>query len=124
MRKFTLVLFPDEKSALQGYDAVERLHRRGTLSVRGAVLFDRDEHGVLSIRKETLGILLGASLSAVVARVPSALLEFLVRDLAPGTFALVAELCCERTSEIDAQMKWLGGRVVRDSDAELARRHA
>lgn len=124
MGKFWMVLFPDEKSALQGYDVLERLHRRGTLRVCGAVLVDRDEHGLLSLRKDTLGMLLGASLSAVVARVPSDLLEFLVRDLAPGTFALIAELCGDRTSEIDVPMEWLGGRIVRDGDAELARRLA
>ncbi len=124
MGTFTLVLFPDEQSALQGYDELERLHRRGTLRVRGAVLVDRDRHGVLSLRKETLGMLLGASLSAVVARVPSDLLEFLVRDLAPGTFALIAELCGDRAFEIDTPMEWLGGRIVRDGDAELGRRDA
>jgi hypothetical protein len=124
MTRFTLVVFPDEGSALQGYDALEKLHRLRTLSVVGAVLVDRDDDGLLSLRKETLGTLLGSSLSAVVARVPSDMLEFLVRDLAPGTFALVAELCGERSPEIDARMEWLGGRVVRDSDAELARRHA
>jgi hypothetical protein len=109
MVKFTLVLFPDEKGALQGFHLLEGLHMKG--SVRGAALVERDEHGVLSLRRDTDGTLL-ASLGAVVARAPSDLLEFLALDLAPETFALIAEVTDEWISRIAARMEVLGGRVV------------
>lgn len=108
MVKFTLVLFPDEKGALQGFHLLEGLHMKG--SVRGAALVERDEHGVLSLRRDTDGTL--ASLGAVVARAPSDLLEFLALDLAPETFALIAEVTDEWISRIAARMEVLGGRVV------------
>lgn len=111
MWKLTLVLFPDEKGALQGFHALDGLHRKGSVFVRGAALFERDEYGVLSLRRDTDGMLL-ASLSAVVARAPSDLLEFLALDLAAGTFALIAEVGDEWISPIANRMEPLGGRVV------------
>jgi hypothetical protein len=109
MEKFTLVLFPDEKAALRGFDALDALRRKGVF-VRGAALVERDEHGVLSLRRHTDGLL--ASLSAVVARAPNDLLEFLALDLAAGAFTLIAEVKDQWISPIAARMEWLGGRVV------------
>jgi hypothetical protein len=111
MAKFTLVLFPDEQRASQGFHALDRLHMKGT--VRGAALVQRDEHGVLSLRMDTDGTLL-ASLGATVARAPRDLLEFLALDLAPGMLALIAEMTDECVSPVAARMETLGGRVVRE----------
>jgi hypothetical protein len=47
-----------------------------------------------------------------VDRAPKDLLEFVARELAPGTFALVAEVREEWISPIDGHMEPLGGRVV------------
>jgi uncharacterized membrane protein len=112
MRKFTLVLFPDQKRALQGFHALEDLHRNGNVSVRGAALVERDEQGVLSLRKGSHGMLLGAGLGAVVNRAPDDLLEFIARELPAGTVALVAEVRNEWISSIGARMEPLGGKVV------------
>jgi hypothetical protein len=114
MGKFRLVLFHDEKRAFQGFHALEDLHESGSMSVRGAALVERDDDGLLSLRKGTGPMDSEDGLGAVVARAPKDLLEFLARDLAPGTFALVAELSGERLSSIDARMEPLGGTLVID----------
>ncbi len=111
MEKFMLVQFPDEKGALRGFHALEGLHRKDSALVRGAALVERDEHGVLSLRSDTDGMLL-ASLGAIVARAPNELLEFLALELAAGTFALIADVGDEWISQITARMEPLGGRVA------------
>jgi hypothetical protein len=112
MRKFTLVLFPDETRAFQGFHALENLQRKGSISVHAAALVERDEHGALSLRKRSHEVLLGTGLGGLVDRAPKDLLEFVARELAPGTFALVAEVREEWISPIDGHMEPLGGRVV------------
>jgi hypothetical protein len=111
MGTFMLVVFPDEKGATRGFSALEALHREGGISLRGVALLERDEDGLLLLRKDNNGMLLGGGLGAVVGRAPSKLLEFLVRDLARKTFALVAEASGEPIP-IGARMEPLGGRVV------------
>ncbi len=110
MRKITLIVFPDENRAVQVLSALQALQREGRVSVRGATLVERDEDGLLLLREDTTGMLLGGGLSAVVARAPSELLAFLVRDLAPKTFALIAEVSGEWLSGIPVER--LRGRLV------------
>ncbi len=112
MRKFTLVLFPDETRALQGFHALENLHRKGSLFVHGAALVERDEYGSLSLRKRSNEMLRETGLGVLVDRAPKDLLEFVALELAPGTFALVAEVREEWISPIEGHMEPLGGRVV------------
>jgi hypothetical protein len=112
MRKFTLVLFPDETRAFQGFHALENLHRKGSISVATAALVERDEYGALSLRKWSHEVLLGTSLGGLVDRAPKDLLEFVAGELATGTFALVAEVREEWVSPIDGHMEPLGGRVA------------
>jgi hypothetical protein len=125
MSKFTLVLFPDGERASDGFRALEWLDRNGSISLRGAALVERDEHGLLSLRSETRGDLLGAGLNAVVARAPRDLLEFLTRDLAPGSPALIAEVSDEEIPRVYARMVAVGGTLVcqwrtRSGDEALA----
>jgi hypothetical protein len=112
LRTITLVVFPDDNRAVQGLAALEALHHERSVSVRGALLVERDEDGLLLLREDTSGMLLGGGLNAAVARAPSELLEFLVRDLAPKTFALIAEASGEWLSKIRARVELLCGRVV------------
>jgi hypothetical protein len=112
MRTITLVVFPDENRAVQGLAALEALHHQRSISVRGASLVQRDKDGLLLLREDTSGMLLGGGLGAVVARAPSELLEFLVRDLAPKTSALIAEASGEWLSKLGTRMEQLGGRVI------------
>jgi hypothetical protein len=112
MGKFTLVLFPDEERGLRGLSALQRLHRESGVALRGAALLQRDEDGLLLLRKDAGGTLLEGSLGAVVRRAPSNLLEFLARDLAPRTFALISEGADDSMLPIDAWMERLGGRVA------------
>ena len=114
MGKFRLVLFRDEKRAVQGFHALEDLRESGGVSVRGAALVERDGDGLLSLRKQTGATDSGAGLWAAVARAPKDMLEFLARDLAPGTFALVAELSGQRLTAFAARMEPLGGTLVID----------
>lgn len=110
MTTITLVAFPDERRAAQGLSALEGLHREGGVSVRGASLVERDADGLLLLRRDTSGLLLGGGLSAVVARAPTELLQFLVRDLAPSTFALIVEASGEWLPRVGVGR--LGGTVV------------
>jgi hypothetical protein len=112
MGKFTLVVFPDEMRGKLGFSALEALHLEGSIPLRGLALLERDEDGLLLLRKDSNGTLLGGGLGAVVGRAPAKLLEFLVCNLAPKTFALVAEGAGEWIDAIAGRMEPLGGRVV------------
>jgi hypothetical protein len=111
MRKFSLVVFPDEVAAFRGFHALHLLHRAGSLSVFGAAVFERGEHEALSVRKRSPVAPLGGGLGAFVSG-RSDLLEFVVRQLAPGTIAMIAETSDEWGAPIDARMEMLGGKVV------------
>lgn len=113
MTKFVLVLFGDEKRGSQGLSALEGLQNEATISLCGAALIERDEQGLLLLRRSTGGELLEGGLGATVARAPSELLEFVMRDLTPKTFALIAELQGDSTS-IGARMEPLDGKLVRE----------
>jgi hypothetical protein len=109
MVKFTLVLFPDEQQAFQGFRALTALERTGRIALRGAALIERDADGLLSLRSETRR---DAGLNAVVARAPRDLLEFLTRDLEPGSLALIAEVSDEGIPVVYARMAAAGGTLV------------
>jgi hypothetical protein len=112
MRKFTLVVFPDETRASQGFHALQELDREGRISVDAAALVERDENGALSVRQRSHGVPLGARLGALLGGTRNDLLEFLARELAPGTFAVIAEVWEECVTSIDGRMEPLGGRVL------------
>lgn len=112
MRKFALVVFPDETDAFRGYHALDVLHRDGSLHVHGAAVVERDEDGALSVRKRTGDVPLGGGFDALVRGAPSDLLELVVRQLAPGTVAMIAELSEDSDAPIEARMELLGGTAV------------
>ena len=112
MTNFVLVVFRDEKQGLRGVSALERLDREGSVDVHGAALLERDEDGLLLLRKDLSGKLLERELGATVARAPRDLLAFVTRDLARKTFALIAELGNDATATFGARMAPLGGSVV------------
>ena len=112
MRKFALVVFPHEKRASQGFHALQELDRKRRISVDAAALVERDENGALSVRQRSDGVPLGARLGALLGGRRNDLLELLARELAPGTFAVIAEVSEEWVTSIDGPMEPLGGRVV------------
>ena len=112
MRKFALVVFPHEKRASQGFHALQELDRKRRISVDAAALVERDENGAVSVRQRSHGVPLGARLGALLGGRRNDLLELLARELAPGTFAVIAEVSEEWVTSIDGPMEPLGGRVV------------
>jgi hypothetical protein len=113
MRRFTLVVFPDEIAAFRGFHALEELHRMGSVCVYASALVERDDDGVVAVRRRSQAAPLGAGLGAFVGGGSrSELLEFVTGELAPGAFAVVAELRDARTTRLDEPMERLGGRVV------------
>jgi hypothetical protein len=113
MGKFLVVLFGDEKRGTQGLTALEELQGEGSIALRGAALVERDEDGLLLLKRNTSGELLEGGLGATVSRAPSELLEFVMRDLDPKTFALIAELEADSIS-VGARMESLGGRMMHE----------
>jgi hypothetical protein len=111
MRRFLLVVFPDEARAFRGFHALGELHRRGSVFVCAAALVARDDDGALSVRKRCHAVPLGAGLGALVAA-RSELLEVVARELAPGAVAVVAEVWEAWTTRLDEPMEPYGGRVV------------
>lgn len=120
MGKFTLVVFPDEVRGRRGFSALEDLRLRGSIPLRGLALLERDDDGLLLLRKDSNGTLLAGGLGAAVSRAPAKLLEFLMCNLAPRTFALVAEGAGECSEAIAGPMEPLGGRVVSEWATEPA----
>jgi hypothetical protein len=112
MRKYTLVVFPDEVRAFQGFHGLMELHRSRCVNVYGAALVERDENGALVVRRRSHEVPLGSGLGALVGGASSELLSFVARELTPGTFALVAEFREERVTPVDVDLAVLGGRVV------------
>jgi hypothetical protein len=111
MRKFSLVVFPDEVAAFRGFHALHLFHRARSVSLHGAAVFERGENGAASVRKRSPVVPLGGGLGAFVSG-RSDLLEFVVRQLAPGTIAMIAETSDEWGAPIDARMEMLGGKMV------------
>lgn len=112
MRRFTLVVFPDERSALRGFHALQQLDGDGSIRVFAAAVAERDDAGVLRVRKRSEAAPLGAGLGALIGGLRSEGLEYVARDLAPGDFAVVAELQEQWVTPIDAWVEAVGGRAV------------
>lgn len=112
MRRFTLVVFPDERSALRGFHALQQLHREGSVRVFAAAVAARDAAGVLQVIKRSEAAPLGAGLGALIGGLRSEVLAYVVGDLAPGDFAVVAELQEQWVTAIDAWAEAVGGRAV------------
>jgi hypothetical protein len=59
MRKFSLVVFPDEVAAFRGFHALHLFHRARSVSLHGAAVFERGENGAPSVRKRSPVVPLG-----------------------------------------------------------------
>jgi len=111
--KFALVAFPDEKRANAGVRALEELRQGRSVMVHGTAVLQRDEKGALSVRKRD-GVSLGVGIAALVGGLAVPFLQCVEPELAPGHFAVVAEISEQLVTSIDAQLKSLDGRVVRE----------
>lgn len=112
MRRFTLVVFPDERSALRGFHALQELHREGSVRVFAAAVAERDDGGALSVKKRSDAAPLGAGLGALIGSLRSGVLEHVAPGLAPGDFAVVAELEERWMTPVDRWPQAFGGRPV------------
>lgn len=112
MKRFTLVVFPDEQSALRAFHALQQLHREGTVRVLAAALAERDGAGALTVRKRSDAVPLGAGLGALIGSLRNETLELVERDLAPGHFVVVAELEERWMTPIDRWPRAFGGVAV------------
>lgn len=115
MSEFAIMVFPDAASACAAVHSLHELHRDGLALVHGAVLVERDEKGALSVKERRGEVPLGLGVGALV----DALLGRVERELAPGTFAVIAELPEEeRGTRVDAAMEALGGTIVGEWDED------
>jgi hypothetical protein len=112
MRKFTLVVFPDERSALRAFHALQELHREGTVRVFAAALAERDDRGALTVKKRTDAVPLGAGLGALIGGLRNEALDLVERDLAPGAFVVLAELEERGMTPLDRWPQAFGGSPV------------
>jgi hypothetical protein len=112
MRRFTLVVFPDERSALRAFHALQELHREGSVRVFAAAVAERDDGGALSVKRRSDAAPLGAGLGALIGSLRSEFLELVERDLAPGRFAVVAELEERWMTPVDRWPQAFGGSPV------------
>lgn len=116
MRKFMVVVFPGETKAFQGFRALEQLHRTASVALYASALIEVDENGVLSVRKRGHEVPVGHGTLIDGLKDP---LELVAGELAPGTFAVVAEVWEEWVTWIDGTMEPLGGRVVFEWRTEI-----
>lgn len=112
MRRFTLVVFPDERSALRAFHALQELHRQGSVRVFAAALAERDDRGALTVKKRSDAVPLGAGLGALIGSLRNEALELVERRLAPGHFVVVAELEERWMTPIDRWPQAFGGSPV------------
>lgn len=110
MRKLVMVVFPDEASANRGLHALRELHRAGSVFVFSAAVVVRSERGELAVRRRGDGLPAEARLERRI--LGDELLDGVGQGVAPGRFALVAEIWDERITPIDASMEPLGGKTV------------
>jgi len=138
--EFVVVILPDEKKAYEALHELEALHAEGILTVYATAVVERAKDGALSVRRKSpdvprgtaVGLLVGGLIAVVAGplglvagaaggalrdfihlEVAEEFLEAVQRDLAPGKFALVAEVWEDWSAPIDARMEALGGKVVR-----------
>ncbi len=112
MRRFTLVVFPDERSALRGFHALEKLQREGNVRVLAAAVAERDDRGALSVKKSRSAAPPGAGVGSLGGGLRSELLAYVGRDLAPGDLVVVAEIEERSVTPMDRWARAVGGRVV------------
>ncbi len=80
MRKFAVMVFPDEEKAYQGLGALEELHAEGSLTVHGAEVIQRGADGGVSVVRPDdrdgvgtgLGALVGGLIGVVGGPLPMA----------------------------------------------------
>lgn len=116
MRKFMVVVFRGETNAFQGFRVLEQLHRMPSVTLYASALIEVDENGALSVRKRGHEVPVGHGTLIDGLKDP---LELVARELAPGTFAVVAEVWEEWITRIEEQMEPLGGKVIFEWWAEV-----
>ena len=115
MSKFTLVVFPDEVTAYQGFHALQELGRSGSVTVHGAAVVQRDGTQGLTVKKRSTEV--PFVLGALLGNLQTEFLGSVERELAPGTFAVIAEV--SEGTPMDARMEELGGRLVYEGWEDL-----
>jgi hypothetical protein len=111
VRRFLLVVFPDEARACRGFQALGELHGSGRVFVCGAAVVARDADGALSARRRCHAARFGASLGVLSAG-RSELLEAVTRELARGAVAVLAEVWEAWATRLDEAMELHRGTVV------------
>ena len=149
MNQILVVLFENEAGADDGRSALRQLHAEGRVLVHAAAVVARHSDGTAKVQQEgtgprgmlvgtvlgTLVGMLGGPVGAAVGaaggltlgmiadadqvRVRSDLLEGVRRELAPGKFALVADVDEDSPAPVDERMEKLGATVFRLSTADV-----
>jgi len=149
MNQILVVVFENEARADDGKSALRQLHAEGRVLVHAYAVVARRSDGTAEVQQEgtgPLGVLLGTALGALVGmlggpvgaavgaaggltlgmianadqvRIRSDLLEGVRRELAPGRFALVADVDEDSPAPVNARMEKLGATVFRLSTADV-----
>lgn len=128
MSTFAVMVFEDEKKAYEGLHALQKLHAEGSLTVWGTEVVQRAADGRISIVKSDdagplgtgLGALTGGLVGVFGLDVSEEFLTTVERDLAPGKFAVIAEISEEWVLPLDSRMEELGAKVVREDRLAFA----
>jgi uncharacterized membrane protein len=143
MDKFVVVVFPDERRAYEGVSQLRQLHEEGSVSLWATSVVRREADGTLTIVQEgdpgPLGVGVGALTGGLIglfggpvgaavglagggvvgdalhAGVSRDFLEELRGELAPGKYAVVAEVSEDWLAPLDTRMDALGGNVIREA---------
>jgi len=144
MNQFIVVVFPNESKADEGWRVLKELHAEGGLTVYSSGVIQRNAAGITlrgAQIEEPLGTAGGALVGVLAGLaggpvagvagavggtfvgalrdlfdmgVGEAFLQSVMRELAPGKSAVVAEVEEEWVSPLDARMESIGGSVTRE----------
>jgi uncharacterized membrane protein len=128
MSTFAVMVFEDEKKAYDGLHALQKLHAEGSLTAWGTEVVQRAADGRILIVKSDdagplgtgLGALTGGLVGVFGLDVSEEFLTTVERDLAPGKFAVIAEISEEWVIPLDSRMEELGAKVVREDRLAFA----
>jgi uncharacterized membrane protein len=134
MSNYVVIVFRDEAKAYEGAHALKELHDEGSITLYDTVIAQRDASGALRVKERSdlggirtglgavvdglIGVLgrgiIAGSTTSLLDEVSGAFAEDITKQMAPGTYAVFAEVSEQWTAPLDVRAQALDGKVLRE----------